>query len=44
VQRPEDVWAGHSKPVLAKPHKRDVEAWKVIKQVSSGPSEVSVEQ
>jgi hypothetical protein len=31
------VWAGHSKPVLTKPHKRDGEAWKVIKQVSNGP-------
>nr|AML77086.1 putative LOV domain-containing protein [Interfilum paradoxum] len=32
-QRPEDVWAGHSKPVLTKPHKRDAEAWKAIKLI-----------
>ena len=36
AQTPEDLWALHSQPVQAKPHRRDSVAWTAIKKVLYG--------
>jgi hypothetical protein len=32
-QRPEDLWANHSKVVLPKPHMKDSASWRAIQKV-----------
>jgi hypothetical protein len=35
LQRPEDLWANHSKVVYPKPHRKDSPSWKAIQKVLS---------
>ncbi|KAG6390978.1 hypothetical protein SASPL_148724 [Salvia splendens] len=41
--RPEDLWALHSQPVLAKPHKRDGIAWTAIKKVTETGEKIGLD-
>lgn len=35
MQKPEDLWANHSKVVHAKPHRKDSASWNAIQKVVS---------
>ncbi|XP_047969084.1 phototropin-2-like isoform X2 [Salvia hispanica] len=41
--RPEDLWAIHSQPVRAKPHKRDGIAWTAIKKVTETGEKIGLD-
>ncbi|XP_042036895.1 phototropin-2-like isoform X2 [Salvia splendens] len=41
--RPEDLWALHSQPVRAKPHKRDGIAWTAIKKVTETGEKIGLD-
>ncbi|KAG6415592.1 hypothetical protein SASPL_123005 [Salvia splendens] len=42
AQTPEDLWALHSQPVRAKPHRRDSVAWTAIKKVTENGENIGL--
>nr|AML76782.1 putative LOV domain-containing protein [Euploca tenella] len=41
-QKPEDLWANHSKLVHPKPHRKDSPAWKAIQKILEGGEQISL--
>nr|AML78457.1 putative LOV domain-containing protein [Heliotropium calcicola] len=41
-QKPDDLWANHSKLVHPKPHRKDSPAWKAIQKVLDGGEQISL--
>ncbi|XP_050235380.1 phototropin-1 [Mercurialis annua] len=41
-QKPEDLWANHSKVVRPKPHRRDTTPWKAIQKIQENGEEIGL--